>query len=308
MTSELINGDQDLLTLLRRHVVLSMGQIAILQGRSKQVLRRRTQVLREARLIQSVVSGLSHRKGRPESLLMLTAEGAAVLSEPDGGEDGRFDPRPPGPNARCLEHQLLINWFHIHLVHLERSQPRLAIRFFPALHHPIQVTGEVSVAGSDQSARHSGADEHARSVPDGVFTITDGQCGKTLLFFLEADLGTETLASRKRSPGDVRQKILNYRAEFRVGGYKRYGGTTSSSLNGFRVLFVTQSATRFAALCRLVAATSPSDFVWVTEERRMFAQGLSGRIWARGGHSDAEPQSILGNSLACDCPIPDARS
>ena len=306
MTPELIDGDREFLALLRKHAMLSVGQIAILQGRSKQVLRRRTRVLIEAGLIQSVVSGLGHRRGRPESLLMLTAEGAAVLSEHDGGGDCRSDPRPPEPNTRCLEHQLLINWFHIHLMHLERTLPRLTIRFFPAFHHPIQATGEVPVAGRDQSAGH-GANEHAQSVPDGVFTITDTQCGKTLLFLLEADLGTETLASRKRGPGDVRQKILNYRAEFRAGGYKRYGGTNAASLNGFRVLFVTQSATRFAAMCRLVAATSPSDFVWVTEERRMFAQGLSGRIWARGGHSDMEPQSILGNSLACDCPIPDAR-
>jgi len=302
VASDLIDGDREFLALLRKHAMLSVGQIAILQGRSKQVLRRRTQVLREAGLIQSVLSGLGHRRGRPESVLVLTAEGAGVLSEHDGGGDCA-----PQPNARCLEHQLLINWFHIHLVHLERSLPQLTIRFFPAFHHPIQATGEVPVAGRDQSARH-GADEHAQSVPDGVFTITDSQCGKTLLFLLEADLGTETLASRKRGPGDVRQKILNYRAEFRAGGYKRYGGTNASSLNGFRVLFVTQSATRFVAMCRLAAASSPSDFVWVTEERRMFAQGLSGRIWARGGHGDMEPQSILGNSLACDCPIPDARS
>lgn len=308
MASDLIDGDREFLALLRKHAMLSIGQIAILQGRSKQVLRRRTQVLREAGLIQSVMSGLGHRRGRPESLLMLSAQGAAVLNEREPEGNCGADPRPPAPNARCLEHQLLINWFHIHLVHLERSLPRLAIRFFPAFHHPIQATGEVPVAGRDQGARHGGADEHAQSVPDGVFTITDSQCGKTLLFFLEADLGTETLASRKRGPGDVRQKILNYRAEFRAGGYKRYGGTNASSLNGFRVLFVTQSATRFAALCRLVAATSPSDFVWVTEERRMFAQGLTGRIWARGGHGDVELQSILGNSLACDCPIPDARS
>jgi hypothetical protein len=46
--------------------------------------------------------------------------------------------------------------------------------------------------------------------PDAVFTIADSVGGKTCLFFLEVDCGTETIASPKRDMTDIRQKIVNY--------------------------------------------------------------------------------------------------
>ena len=52
-------------------------------------------------------------------------------------------------------------------------------------------------------------------IPDGVFTISHQE--KTLLFFLEVDMGTETLASTKQGTGDVRQKIINYQSLFYNG-------------------------------------------------------------------------------------------
>jgi len=40
--------------------------------------------------------------------------------------------------------------------------------------------------------------------PDGVFIITDKETEKTLLFFLEVDMGTETLVNTKLTPNDGR--------------------------------------------------------------------------------------------------------
>ncbi len=119
----------------------------------------------------------------------------------------------------------------------------------------------------------------------------------TLLFFLEVDMGTETIASRRPGGGDVRQKIVVYQSCFRGGLYKRYEPILGARLRGFRVLVLAHTSSRLAALCRLVRETPPSDFVWLTDQERMFSQGIWAPIWARGGHIDSPPQSILGTEM-----------
>ena len=137
-------------------------------------------------------------------------------------------------------------------------------------------------------------------IPDGVFSITNNAAEpkKTLLFFLEVDMGTETIASMDRNFKDVRQKIINYQALFHSGCYKRYERVFDIKLNGFRLLFLANTPVRFIALCRLAKAMPPSDFVWLTDQERMFSGGVSADIWARGGRHDEPLQSILGPKLS----------
>ena len=125
---------------------------------------------------------------------------------------------------------------------------------------------------------------------------------KTLLFYLEADMGTETLASTSRDPKDIRQKILNYQTLFRSRLYKRYEAVFKSKLNGFRLLFLVNSEPRLISLCRLIREMPPSDFIWLTDQGKMFSRGLAAKIWARGGRNEDPPQSILGPRLACELP------
>ena len=122
-------------------------------------------------------------------------------------------------------------------------------------------------------------------IPDGVFSITNGaaKTKKTLLFFLEADRGTETIASSNQSSKDIRHKILNYQTLFSINQYKCYEDVFGSKLNGFRLLILVNTASRLTALCRLVQEMPPSDFVWLTAQEEMFSRGVSAEIWFRGG-------------------------
>ena len=126
---------------------------------------------------------------------------------------------------------------------------------------------------------------------------------KTLLFFLEADMSTETLASADKDSKDVRQKIINYQTLFRSGHYKRYARVFDASINGFRLLFLANTSARLAALCRLIKEMPPSDFVWLTDQELMFSHSLSAEIWVRGGRDNESLQSILGPNLACKAPV-----
>ena len=138
----------------------------------------------------------------------------------------------------------------------------------------------------------------------GVFTITHRKRQMTLLFFLEVDMGTESIASPKRTPGDIRQKIINYQQYFRSGRYKRYEKFWNCKLRGFRLLFLTNTNGRLAVLSRLVQEMPPSEFIWLTSLKQMFSHGLSAEIWVHGGKQDAPSESILGTTMACKAPLP----
>jgi len=133
--------------------------------------------------------------------------------------------------------------------------------------------------------------------PDGVFFIKDKETKKTLLFFLEVDMGTETLQSTKGNPNTIEQKVLNYQTMFQKKVYKRYEEIFNANFNGFRLLFLTNTLQRKKSLCELVRMMTPTDFVWVTDQEQMSAHGVSADIWSRGGHENKQSESILGEKL-----------
>ena len=139
--------------------------------------------------------------------------------------------------------------------------------------------------------------------PDAVFIISDSVEGKTCLFFLEVDCGTETIASPKRDKSDIQQKIVNYQWYFQSQAYKRYEQVFKCQLRGFRLLFLTSTRGRLVALSELTQQIRPSNFVWLTECSRLFPDGISAEIWTKGGDLHGPPRSILG-SLCCQAPLP----
>ena len=109
--------------------------------------------------------------------------------------------------------------------------------------------------------------------------------------------------SPRRTPKDIRQKILSYGVCFDTQAYKKYESLWNCRLNGFRLLFLTDSVGRLSTLCSLVQAMPPSDYIWLTVAEHMFKDGISAEIWARGGRLDVSPQSLLGR-LRCRAPLP----
>ena len=138
------------------------------------------------------------------------------------------------------------------------------------------------------------ADEPHVIIPDGVFTISDQEKDRTLLFFVEVDRGTEPLVNTKRIPGDIRHKIICYQKVFQSGQYKGYENPFQAKFHGFRLLFLLNESARMKAVCKLVQRMPPSDFIWATTRDRMDKNGLSAKIWARGGRREKAPESILG--------------
>jgi len=139
-----------------------------------------------------------------------------------------------------------------------------------------------------------------------VFCLSHAQTGKALLFFLEVDMGTETLSSPSGDSRDVRQKVIDYQAHFRRRGYEPYGRLWNCTFKGFRLLLVADDAARRAQLCGLVRSLPPCEFIWVTDRGSLLSEGVWGAIWSRGGRSDGPPESILGSRMPSPSPSPDS--
>jgi len=302
MSFRLKEEDCKSLVCLADHRMLTVTQFAAISQKSMPVVRRRLCDLEKAGLVE--VIGHEHGRGRPENSLGLTKQGVDILR--DKGMIGRTVPydRVVGDGLFGADHQMHLNWFRIHVAQIGKALPRLSVKFLAhnSPYLPQGPDGPVSI--TDCSPVPGRGIQEVKFTPDAVFATLDSAESKMcLLFFLEVDCGTETMASPRRDMTDIRQKIVNYQWYFRSSKYKRYESVFHCSLRGFRLLFLTNSPGRLTALCQLVQEMPPSDFVWLTECSRLFPDGVSAKIWARGGDLQGPGQSILGR-LCCRAPLP----
>ena len=303
MAFRLNHNDCNILKTIAEYRILTPAQITTFYQKSRQVVWRRLRTLEKEGLIQAIRYEFGRGRGRPESLLGLTEHGVDMLVEKGLiGGDVPYDKVLVG-SPFCIDHQLLLNWFRIHLNHVQKVLPRVNVGLFahnsPFL--PENQDGRRLI--TDYSPVPGTGMQGIKFTPDAVFGIGDSVADKTCLFFLEVDRGTETVASPKRDTSDIRQKIVNYQWYFQSLAYKRYEEVFKCPLRGFRVLFLTSTTRRLAALCKLTQEMFPREFVWLTECSRLFPDGVSAEIWARGGDLRGPQKSILG-SLCCRAPLP----
>ena len=302
MTFKLNKNDCQLLAAIAEHRVLMASQVTAIRRKSRQVVGRRLTQLESAGFIVSTVRGFGQSRGRPEKTVSLTQEGASLLSSKYPALRDVPINKINAEKIRCMEHQLLTNWFRIHLGEIEHAIPEFSIQFLSP-DSPFLKRDNSNIPLIYEQPPAEGQSKNVSGfTPDGVFSITHRKRQITLLFFLEVDMGTESVASLKRGPRDVRQKVINYQEYFRSDRYKRYEKYWGCNLKGFRLLFLTNTNGRMAVLSRLVQEMPPSDFIWLTSLKEMFSNGLSAEIWIRGGKQGAPSKSILGPS-ACKIPV-----
>ena len=303
MAFRLQKGDYEIIKYLADYRILPISQLAAVFRRMEQVISRRCRELKREGVIKVTNNELGQNVGRPKDLFGLTERGVDILRE-NGliGNDVLYENVGPVSN-HLVDHQLLLNWFRIHLNEIDKVDPRPSLRFWA--HNspfvPRESDGRMIITDCSPIGRRTVRE--VKFTPDAVFILTNAARDKSLLFFLEVDCGSETLSSPQRDMSDIRQKILNYQWYFQSLKYKRYEGIFEVPfLHGFRVLFLAKTAGRLAALCRLTQEMEPSEFIWLTEQERLFADGVFAKIWARGGHLEVAQRSIIGR-LHCRTPL-----
>jgi len=305
MAGKIIKRDTALLSYIAEYKFLSVKQLSALSQRTIQIVRRRLRHLENRHLIIIRERGLGHGPGRRENIIVLTETGMEMLKENEVLSNHAIYVTDKTPDSIFIEHDLLVNWFFIHLLQIGRDNPRFITQHLTISSHDLKEGNVDKPLLMERFSAGKSPDEIYTMIPDGVFTITNKESEKSLLFFLEVDMGTETLVSAKQSPGDVRQKIINYQSLFRSGHYKRYEKIFNAELNGFRLLFLTNTLSRSKSICDLAQEMPPSDFIWITDQIQMFSQGVSAEIWTRGGRHQKPPESILGPKLTFKAAVVD---
>ena len=308
MTARLAESDLGILKCIAEYRILTVEQLSLLAQRNAVGVHRRLSQLQRAGLILATVRQHGRKRGRPEKLISLSAAGAGILIERAPASGIVSPDAATAEGIHCIDHQLLCNWFRVHLAHIPRIAPQLEVGFFaPTSPFPPAQGADGALVGAQLSC--PGVEGAASGfVPDGICWLRHGAQDKTILLFLEVDRGTEPLASPQRHKGDVRQKVVNYQAFFRSGGQQRFEKLWNCRLRGFRVLLLASSPQRLSALCALVRQMPPSDFIWLSGQQELFQEGLWNRIWVCGGRPDGGLKSILGSQLPQPCPTPPWRA
>ena len=296
-------GDDKIAEYLAEYRTLTVTQLAALLQKNRPALRKRLRDLKKERLVKVTNNGFGRNFGRPEELLGLSEEGVDTLREKNLiGKDVPYESVGP-VSTRLNDHQLLMNWFRIHLNQVERVLPKLNFRFLAYNSPFVPREPDGRIITTDYSPIGRRTVHQVRFTPDAVIGSTYAVTQRSVLYFLEADCGTETLSSPQRDMSDIRQKILNYQWYFQSLKYKRYEDIFGIPyLQGFHLLFLTRTTGRLAALCKLIQEMQPSNFIWATELDRVFSDGVSGKIWARGGNLQVMQGSMIG-SLCCRAPL-----
>lgn len=302
MRFRLKEKDCKVLECIAEYRLLTVSEIAAVLDKNRQVIRKRLHELEKGGLLKVASPRYGRGRGRPERAVGLTEQGVDVLKDKGLLSRDVECEKALADGLFGVDHQLLLNWFRIQLIQVEKVLPRMSIRVFahssPFL--PKDQKGHILIA--DYSPVPGTGTKGVKFTPDAVLSMSDSVGGKTCLFFLEVDRGTEIMGSPKRAMTDIRQKIINYQWYFQSLAYKRYEEVLKCQLNGFRLLFLTSSPGRLVALCKLTQRIQPSGFVWLTECSRVLRDGVSAKIWARGGDLHASQGSILG-SLCCRAPL-----
>lgn len=254
-------GKQRLLQALCQHRCLTTTQCIEIGLGNSQMVRRYLRQLESDRLINVSPWQLGADIGRPENMAVPTQtalDATGIGSSPI--------------KKRALAHEYNLNWCRIRFSRLDSET--VGLQFSERADLSFALPGK-------------------KVIPDMTFTLTSQTLRKRLLFFVEMDMGTESLASPKKKSGDLREKLESYRQLRLSDAYQSIWEGTPAT-RGFRVLLVLASKPRFLQALRLCQQMRPCPFVWCAGFETLNSQGAGSRIWHRGGDASLT-HSILGS-------------
>jgi hypothetical protein len=289
--------ERSLLLQIAEYRVLLIDQIAMLNNLGKRSVQKKVNTLYKNGILKLSPRNFQIHRGRPENISSLSERGVKLLQIKNLIPHNIPIQKITAEGLYNIEHELLVSWFQIYLAQISQKYSDLASEFLSSK-SPFLPLGKNGMAAISDNVRSSG--QNIDFIPDGVFSIASKEQNKSLLFFLEVDMGTESVISSRSTTESISQKIHNYKAYYLSKKYERYEKKWGCSFNGFRVLFMTNTTSRRLTLSRFISSDRTNDFIWITGQDQMFQHGVGGKIWTRGGDTSSSPRSILGTRYSTD--------
>ena len=280
--------------MISEYGILLNEQIALLNNSGKRIIQRKISRLYKNGLLNLSPRNNSSNHGRPENIISIHEKGVKLLQNENLIDSKIPVKRFTADKIYNIEHELLINWFRIHLQNIQVKISNLKTEFISSTTPfiPLNKNGQPLITENLLIENST-----VTLIPDGVFHIKSENQNKSLLFFLEVDMGTESLQNKGFKSNSIATKIQNYQAHFQSKKYLRYQKKWNTIFNGFRLLILTNTAKRKVSIMNFINSDSSNDFVWVADQSEMFEKGLGGKIWSKGGKLSIPQESILGPTI-----------
>lgn len=289
-----VTRDGNILVDIYKHKYLTVSQIYGLHFPSLQTAYRRMRLLKKSDYIGSFsVPNID------ESIFALTSKGLQIVAGilgVDKNELKTAEAKTKPHDYYFMRHFIAINDFRIALRQAcERSSVKL-LGFIPDYYGEKTDKGGIVKYIRDVTCDISHARESVSHTPDGVFALEKD--GKTALFFLEIDRGTETITAAEKGVLKSVRFYLNYLID---GKYQRYGADFGiESFRGFRTLYVTTSDARVTNIRQAVSTVDVPEkakrFLWLSTLEKINANTLFGPIWKSANEGDSDLHSLLGKN------------
>ena len=172
MANKITNGDIKLLSSIAEYKFLTVKQLAAITQRSMQVIRRRIRTLRDERLISLKERDFGGRSGRLEYISFLTEKGLKLIREKEILSAHAKYITDKTAKSIFIDHDLLVNWFFIHLIQIGRENPSLSTKHLTISSHRLK-SGSLEKPLLMERISNGQSAENYKMIPDGVFIITD---------------------------------------------------------------------------------------------------------------------------------------
>lgn len=200
-------NDLEFLCALAEFRLATTPILAARMGTSEQMIRRRCRRLTDSGDLMVIPSPPGHGRGRPECVFSPALRGGNRLVS-EGLIPKHIPPDQVTGEAlfKMAQHQVLLNWMAIHMARLEQPGGQLEVTFLSST-SPFHLSTGGGTILRDQVEFSDGT--RLPFTPDDAICFTNNVLHKSLLFFLEVDMGTETLTDPKHSRNaGIRRKII----------------------------------------------------------------------------------------------------
>ena len=232
----------------------------------------------------------------PERLFRLTKRGAEHVAAYHGVAVGdllwRADSKKPSDHY-FMRHFVACNDFRIALTQATTNGEVKLRGFIPEYYGTKHLSGRVTKYIKDVAFDISDSREQIGHTPDAVFCLEKN--GKSALFFLEIDRGTETLSNPTKG---FLKMIRFYLAYLKSGGFKGYAEDFGAELPSiFRTLIVTNSPVRIENMQK-ACLTLPESvhkglrFLWCSTFDAVDTGSMYEPIWTSLMLSDTQEYRI----------------